>query len=448
MLVQYNGPTEFVHLHLHSIFSTLDGVQTCEEVFDTCKERGWPAAAVTEHGHLASVPTAHFSAKDAGVKYIVGCEVYYNDNELERQRRALDPEFKLRALKKDDPVEYDKLVRNRHLTVLAKNAKGVENLIELTTRAYVDGFYYKPRIWFDRLCEYKDGLIILSGCLNGPVSHELRKGNMLEADRLVDKFKYYFGDNYYIELQMPCLGLLDNDNKSDYVVFNALNILAKKHNINKVLTNDAHYLTRDGYETQKIMMAIEQGLCVDDPNLFHVNSSEQFLKTRAELYETFKTNEYSKQVTDNEFEDMCNGTLEVADRCEIYAPDVSAKVPICEGADDKLRELVYAALNERGLDRTAMFTIDNKKVTYEQQIEIELNRLIEKEFANYFLITKDIVDYSLSQGWPVGPRGSVGGSLVCYLLGIHCINPAVWGLSFDRFLSSARGGKILNIKAE
>jgi DNA polymerase-3 subunit alpha len=197
------------------------------------------------------------------------------------------------------------------------------------------------------------------------------------------------------------------------------------------------------------MMAISQKLTIDSPNLFHVNSSEQFLKTRAELYETFKTHRYSEKVSDEDFEEMCNNTLWVADRCETFKPDTSLKIPSFEEDVKKLRYLVAKGLKERGFDKcTKKYVVDNKSVTYLEQTKIELERILEKGFASYFMITQDLIKWGQSQGWCFGPRGSVGGSLVCYLLGISSINPMVRGLSFDRFLSQSRGGYILNIKAE
>jgi len=449
--MKYNGPTDFAHLHVHTLYSTLDGVQSPEELFSTCKERGWSALAVTEHGTLASVPDNYAAAKEYGVKYIVACEIYYNDYEPTRQDLVKE-DVKIRKLKETDPNFYYKMSRNRHLTVLAKNDKGVENIIKLTTQAWETGFYYRPRIWFDKLDEYREGLLVLSGCLNGPVSHELRHGNLRSDDMrgaldYIHKFKEVFGDDYFVELQMPCL-----PDFPDHKVFRALNHIANKYNIPKVLTNDAHYLNREDFEIQKLMMAISQGLTVDDPNLFHVNSDEQYLKTRADLWHTFKTGKdgkYCEYVTDSEFEDMCNNTLVVAGKCDNFEPDLSSKVPTLDNDEQILRTLVYDRLKQEGFDKDeTKYNIDNKEVTYREQADIELNRFIEKNFASYFLITRDLVQYSLDNGWPVGPRGSVGGSLVCYLLGITELDPIKWNLSFNRFLSPSRGGKMLNIKAE
>jgi DNA polymerase-3 subunit alpha len=190
---------------------------------------------------------------------------------------------------------------------------------------------------------------------------------------------------------------------------------------------------------------------MDSPELFHVNSNEQYFKTRAELYETFKTRGYcdGSIATDAEFEVMCDNTIKVAERCSNFKPDTAPKIPTNSGDVQLLKESVMRALVRRGLhSNPKKYTVDNRSVTYLEQARIELDRFIEKGFASYFIITQDFIRHGVENGWPFGPRGSVGGSLVCYLLGIHELDPLKWGLSFDRFLSPSRGGNMLNIKAE
>lgn len=459
----YDGPSEFVHLHNHTVFSSLDGVSTPEQYAEQCSKRGYPAMSATEHGHMASVPDMYFAFKKAGVKFIAGCEIYYNDWEPLR-KSLVDKGVKIRsqAWRAENPDLSARIARNRHLTVLCKNEVGYHNLIKLTTQAYSSGLFgmgHKQfnRIWFDKLCEYKEGLIILSGCLNGPVSHELRykelrdkEDNVLlerdqrtrvkEASQYVKKFKEVFKDDYYIELQMP--GIPDDDE-----VFRQLVAIADHYKIPTVLTNDCHYLKRDDYILQKIMMAVAQDTTIDSPDLFHVNSDEQYMKSRAELWERFKNNPYSNGIDDGAFRAMCDNTLEIADKCQQLEVDTSPKIPHIENADDELRKIVALELRRRGLDKnTKKFMIDGREVTYVEQARIELKRFIDKGFASYFLITRDLVMFGKSHGWPFSPRGSAGGSLVCYLLGIHVLDPMLWGLSFDRFLSPSRGGYMLNIR--
>ena len=459
---QYNGPKEFVHLHNHTVFSALDGVATPEQYAEQCYKRGYPAMSATEHGHMASVPDMYLAFKKYKLKYIPGCEIYFNDFEPKRQELVSNGVMIRSPAWRQENLELSQRInRNRHLTVLCKNETGFHNLIKLTTQAYSTGLFglgriQYNRIWFDKLCEFKEGLIILSGCLNGPVAHELRFKQLLDRDgnvvrersknervsaavQWILKFKEVFKDDYYIELQMPGID-------GDDTIFRNLIALADNFKIPLVLANDCHYLNREDFQIQKVMMAIEQETTVDSPNLFHVNSDEQYMKTRGELWARFKNNSYSNGIDDRVFESMCDNTLLIADKCKPLNVDVSPKIPEIKNADDELRKLVAVRLKQLGLDKNKRkFLIDGREVTYIEQAKIELNRFIEKGFASYFLITRDLVQYGRSNGWPFSPRGSAGGSLVCYLLGIHVIDPLLWNLSFDRFLSPSRGGYMLNV---
>ena len=458
---QYSGPKEFVHLHLHSLFSSLDGVPSAEQYADACLKSGFPAMAATEHGHMASFPDMYFAFKKRGLKYIAGCELYFND--YEELRRKFDAKGKKpKSLPKSI---QSRIMRNRHLTILAKNATGVHNLIKLSTLAWEYSYIGKPRVWFDRLCEYKEGLIVLSGCINGPLSYEIRldaENNATEgkpcprskADKTaveyLKKFKEAFGEDFFMEVQMPCLPEL-----YDVHVFNRLIEYADEYGIKPVLTNDAHYLTQDDAYIQKVMMAVEQNTDINDGGMFASQSDEQYFKSRAQLWATFKNNGYNESVSDAKFEEICDNTLLVAERCEKLAPDTSPKIPdwssVEKGvnANDALREIVDLELKRRGWDKdTKKWPCDGRDVTYAEQAEIELNRFIDKGFSSYFLITRDWIQWGKKQGWIFGPRGSAAGSLVCYLLGIHNINSLTWELSFDRFLASSRGGYLLKTKID
>ena len=457
----YTGSTGFAHLHSHSIYSALDGVATIQQYAEACVQRDWPGMSLTEHGHMASVPDLYFTFKEHKLKPICGCEIYYNDYEPKRQQ-LVEQGISVRSPKwREENRELSQRInRNRHLTVLCKNQKGLENLLTLTTEAYNDGLFgagttQYNRIWFEKLCSKKEGLIVLSGCLNGPVCHELRykevkdkDGNIIaERDAktrvqaavdYVKKFKDAFGEDYYIELQMPGI-------EGDHFVFEQLVAIANHFKIKTVITNDSHYLERRDYDIQTVMMAVAQGVTVDSPDLFHVNSSEQFFKTRAELWSYFMSNPYSK-VGETVFHDSCDNTLEIVDKCEYIELDSAPKYPRIEDEENKLTSIVIKELFKRGLHKsTRVFNMDGNNVTYVDQMKIELNRFISKGFASYFLITQDLIKYGKSRGWIFGPRGSSGGSLVCFLLGLHSLDPMIWGLSFDRFLAEARGGYRLNM---
>lgn len=419
---QYTNNQIYVPLHCHSVFSTLDGVCTPEQYADECAKRGYPAMALTEHGHMASVPDMYLAFSARNVKSIFGCEIYYNDWEPVRQD-LVSRGIKIKSpdWKKEHPEENNRINRNRHLTVLCKNETGFQNLIKLTTQAYKTGLYGAGikqfnRIWFEKLCEHKEGLIILSGCLNGPICHELRMTSLTDKDgqtiwsrdykkciddavKYVKMFKAAFGEDYYIELQMPGV---ENDAK----VFRALVTIADQYKIKTILANDTHYLKREDFELQKIMMAIAQGVTVDSKELFHVNSDEQYFKTRGELWERFVNNPYSKGIDHQKFEDMCNNTLEIADKVKQIKFDADPKIPDITNADDQLRKMVSDALIAKGLHLDKRkFIIDGNEVTYVEQAKIELNRFIDKGFSSYFIITRDLIKFGRDQGWPFSPRG-------------------------------------------
>jgi DNA polymerase-3 subunit alpha len=266
-----------------------------------------------------------------------------------------------------------------------------------------------------------------------------RRERLEKAIEYVKMFKDAFGEDYYMELQMPGV-------ENDVFTFQTSIMLADHYKIKTVLANDSHYMERKDFQVQKIMMAIAQETTVDSPTLFHVNSDEQYFKTRHELYDRFISNDYSKGLAVSDFEKSCDHSLEIADKCEEIEFNTDPKIPIIKNADEELRRQVATRLFILGLHKiNKRFVIDGREVTYTDQAKIELNRFIEKGFASYFLITKDIIEHGKKQGWPFTARGSAGGSLVCYLLRITSVDPLAWGLSFDRFLAPSRGGYMLNI---
>lgn len=429
----YPGPKDFVHLHSHSVFSPLDGLPDPEDYAKECQLRGFPAMVLTDHGSMGGIPDAYLAAKSAKVKFIAGCEIYFNDKHLEwAEKQKLG--ISIGTIKAQDAELRDEYVRNRHVTVLTKNMAGYRNLVMMLTNAWEIGHYYKPRIWLDIMKQHQEGLIILSGCLNGPICHYLRKDNTKKAMEYIKKFKDIWGDDYYLEVQMPGKEIPDG-----VKTFIKLMTIAKSVGFKAVLTNDTHYLRREDFQVQKLMMAIDQKLRVDDPNLFHVNSDEQFYKTRAELRQTFQEQGYAYggHITLKDFEAACDNALEVAQKCEGFKPDTSLKLPEVPDADKQL-----VALTLQGLRRINK----HEDEVYVARAKRELKMIIEKGFSSYFLITRDLIAHSRSLGFEVGPgRGSVGGSLVAYLIQITTIDPIVFKLNFERFISPSRGGNLLRV---
>lgn len=446
--LDYTGSSMFCPTHCHSIYSVLDGVASPSQYATELSARKWPGMAITEHGHMGSMPDFVSELGALGMKAISGCEIYFNDFEPERRLFT----GKIRDLKESDPERYFSYMRNRHLTVLAKNQVGLSNLIKLTTQAYKTGFYYKPRIWFDKLCEYKEGLIVLSGCLNGPVAHELRRvdadGQLRPRIKTKDgrgafdwlkKFKDVFGEDFYGELQMPRI-------ENDEPVFRAIVEMCDILKIKLALANDTHYIKRVDYNLQKVMMAIDQNTTVDSPDLFHVNSDHQYLKTRAELWETFRNNGYSNGIPDSVFEAMCDNTLEIFEKCQKQKMDPTPKIPTFQDADKELISRTVKSMREKGHHKIdKRYNIDGRSVTHSEQLHIELERIIDKGYSSYFLITSSMLNHGLKRGYRFSPRGSAPGSYVNHLLGISPINSVKWQLSFDRFLSPSRGGFLLNV---
>ena len=455
MVDKYPGPANLVHLHTHSIFSPLDGIASPADYMKRCVELEMPAVAITDHGSLASFPDAFFASQEQNIKFIPGCEAYYNDYHDELKEFQASGQ-KWASLKLVDLDRYERLRRQRHLTVLSKNPTGYRNLIHMTSEAWEIGFYYKPRIWLDRLDKHRGGLLALTGCLNGPLCHEIRLAYMAMKEKKTTAAKRYleiakdwlhkmreiFGDSLYLEMQMP-----GKDLEGSIEAFAICADWSDKFGIKGVLTNDCHYIKREDFEIQKCMMAIDQSTTMDNPELFIVNSDEQFFKTRADLRTTFYDEGYNKNVKIDKFEEICDNTIEAAEKCEGFKPDLDPKLPSIPDANRKLTLLALARLKERGLFNDQIkYHMDGEMVTHKQQVEKELKRIISKGFASYFIITMDLVQYSRDKDWDVGPaRGSAGGSLLCYLLGIHELNPLKWKLSFNRFLSPSRGGYLLNV---
>jgi DNA polymerase-3 subunit alpha len=456
--IKYPGPKDLVHLHSHTIFSALDGIASPEDYMKRCGELGMSAIAITDHGCLASFPDAYFAAKTYKIKFIPGCEIYYNDhhNELQEFQKSGN---KWSSLKLLDLEKYELLRRHRHVTVLSKNQVGYKNLIHMTTNAWEIGHYYKPRIWMDILDSHKDGLIILSGCMNGPVCHEIRaaheltiKGQNSEASRHLEMARQWlndmreiFGKDLYIEMQMP-----GKDLDGSIQAFATCARWSDEFGIKAVITNDCHYIHRQDFDVQKCMMAVDQKKTLDDPELFTTNSSEQYFKSRSHLRAIFHEHGYNADVSQAKFEEICDNTVEAAEKCDGFKPDLSPKLPAIKNASDKLTVLVLNALKDKELyNSQKKYEVDGKMVTHKEQALIELSRIISKGFAPYFLVIRDLIQYSINSGWDVGPaRGSAGGSLVCFLIGIHELDPLKWHLSFNRFMSPSRGGNMLKVSME
>jgi DNA polymerase-3 subunit alpha len=395
-------PGNFVHVHVHSEYSLLDGAIKVENIVRRAKQLGMPAVALTDHGNMFGAIKFFQCARDAGVKPIIGIETY-----LTRGSR-FD-----KGKKKSDSSRLD------HLVLLAKDLEGYRNLMFLSSTAFLDGFYYKPRIDFDVLEERRAGLIALSSCIRGIVAQAAISQGFEEAKEATERMVHLFGDgNFYLELQ-------DHGLEDQKRVNEILREVANVTGVPLVATNDVHYLNKEDAEAHEILLCLQTGSDLDDPNRFRFTSNEVYFKSEEEMREIFA-----------ETPGALDATIEIADKCDleietgrVYLP----KFPLpdgCETSADYLRDCVSAGAKARYGEVPAAVT---------ERLAYELSVIEAMDFPGYFLIVKDIVDYAKRENIPVGPgRGSAAGSLVCYCLGITDIDPLEHDLLFERLLNPER----------
>ncbi len=394
--------SDFVHLHVHSEYSLLDGLCKLDVLLDQVKKLGMNSIAVTDHGAMYGAFKFYKQAQLAGIKPIVGMEAYLAPRSLHQKEQQLD-------------------TNPNHLLLLAKNVQGYRNLMKLTTVAHLEGFYYKPRIDKETLAKYKEGLICLSGCLNGPIPRLLMSGQDDAASKEAKAMQELFGkDNFYLELQRH-----DNVEPLDRVN-NQLIALSHTLGIPLVATNDVHYVYHGDAEAQEILLCVQTQRTILEKNrpLSMLESPTYFLKSAAEMKKLFM--DIPQAITNTvKIADMCNLELEVGNW--ILPP---FDVPNGKPSAQYLRDLVY----ERASGRYPQMTNEVK-----ERIEYELGIINQKGYGTYFLIVADFVNWAKSQAIAVGPgRGSAAGSVVSYILGITGLNPLYFKLPFERFLNPQR----------
>ncbi|MBI2592636.1 MAG: DNA polymerase III subunit alpha [Candidatus Colwellbacteria bacterium] len=385
----------FVHLHTHSHYSLLDGLSKIEDLVARTKELGMDALAITDHGNLYGSVEFFKKAKAAGVKPIIGAELYLAKN----SRLSKNP--------KVDNIRY-------HLTVLVKNQRGYENLCELITKSHLEGFYYKPRIDKELLEKHKEGLIVLSGCFSGEIAKLLIQGNDEEAESVARYYQELFGENYYLEIQPHAPQ-----------IHSRLIELGKKLNIPLVATQDSHYLKKEDAPIHEILLAIQTNGRLDDEERFSFREFDCSLLSPEEMSEIFKS-----------LPEAIENTGIIADKCEFKFEFGRVHLPsftLPEGfssSDAYLKELATSKLKDRF-----------PKITGEvkERLDYELGVIEKTGFADYFLIVQDFVNWAKRHGIVVGPgRGSAAGSLVSYVLGITGVDPLKYDLIFERFLNPDR----------
>ena len=465
------GNGEFVHLNVHTKFSPLSGVDEPSDLFESAKSIGVGVLGITELGYMSSIPDCYLGAKATKVKFIAGISAYFSDYEVKR-RELLDV---VTIEKDEDGVETEKTTnkikdhpflvnacakyKTPNITILAKNEAGYKELLNLNLMSWADGFYYTPRVTRKMLEKFNNGnLIILSGTLLDKMIElgytkgiEYPEYGALCAYDYMKWFDEKFGDDFYIELTMRCQDTVwgsDIDRMSTLISL----IDSYKTDFNKnlkcVVTNDVYYIDKNDEYLYKAMLAIQRNTTMRGIKDY---SSELYLKNRAELRATYNECLYNKIMNSDFFEKACDLSIEIGNKCAAFKADTKPKLPQVENGASILKKLVAQALIKGGYaqDKTK-YDVDGNMVTYTEQVKIELDRFIEKGFESYFLIMRDIIKFSHDSGWATGPsRGSAGGSLVCFLLGItNSMDPLKFGLSFDRFLSKSRGGYMLNISMD
>jgi len=393
---------KFVHLHVHTHYSLLDGMGKIPNLLDRAKELGMDSIAITDHGVMYGALEFYQEAKLRGIKPILGMEAYVAPRSHDLKQPKLDTD-------------------SYHLTLLAKNKQGYLNLMKLSTIGHLDGYYYYPRIDKKLLKEYNEGIIALSGCLSGEVARSALSGNDSKALKAVEDYKNIFGDDFYIEVQhLP--------GEEDQEIANKkLFELGKKTGTKIVATKDVHYVNKDDREAHDILICVQTGKTVEDENRLKMDT-DLSLASGDEMADAFKNNP-----------EVITNTIEIAKKCsveielnQILIPPF--KLPSGETPNSYLEKLCHEGLEKRYQKK---ITDISKEVI--DRLDYELGVIERTGFAPYFLIVADFVNYAKDQGILVGPgRGSAAGSLVSYVLNITDLDPLEFNLLFERFLNAER----------
>ena len=399
----------FIHLHCHTDYSLLDGACHIPRYMQMAERHEWPAVAITDHGNLFGAVNFYTAARNIGVKPIIGCEIYVVDG---------------------DHRSRDQNTRYHHLVLLCKNEKGYRNLIDLVSTAYLEGFYYKPRISRSQLERYSEGLICLSACLRGDLQEALLRKGYDEGRRLAYDYLDIFGkENFYLEIQDHGLDL---DKKLIPLQFR----LSQETGIPLVATNDAHYLTKDDAGAHEALLCVQTGRTLSDPKRMRFGTPEFYLKTREEMAALFDGDTAPLDRT-WEISEMCNLSLE-----PVRDPFPQFAVP-----EEHTIHTYFEYVARQGFEmrRSRLQQLDaNGQLRrpipeYEDRLDHEIRVIQQMQYSGYFLIVWDFIRYAKERRIPVGPgRGSAAGSLVAYAMSITDIDPLQHGLLFERFLNIER----------
>ena len=406
----YMKHANFVHLHLHTQYSLLDGANRLEDLFARAKDFRMPALAITDHGAMFGALDFYQQALKAGIKPIIGCEVYVAPgSRFEKTAKGISE------------ASY-------HLILLAKNLQGYRNLLKLVSLGYFEGFYYRPRVDKEILQKYNEGLIALSACLKGEIPFHLVNGDEKKAAAAAEEFKSIFPDRrFYLELQE---NMIPEQKKANAGLLE----LARKLSLPLVATNDCHYLRKEDARAHEVLLCIQTGKTLKDPDRMRFSTEEFYFRPAEEMEALFS---YCPESLQN--------TVEIAERCNLELKLNVLQFPQFQIPDGETLDSFLEKTARKGLgDRLAELRAKGKLQTgaeeqYPQRLQNELSMIDKMGFSGYFLIVADFIRYAKQKGIPVGPgRGSGAGSLVAYSMGITEIDPIFNGLLFERFLNPER----------
>lgn len=416
-------PSDFVHLHNHTFHSVLDGLTKIHDLVDKVKELGMEAAAVTDHGTMSGILDYYKTAKKAGIKPIIGIETYV----ATRSRFDRDP---------------GKDKQRFHLTVLAMNNTGFHNLMKLSTRANLEGMYYKPRIDHDLLEELNEGLIVLSGCASGEIGVALKEDDYDRAREIAKWYKSIFGDRYYLELQDHGHPKSNTHWDVQAKINEGLIKLSKELDIEMVVTCDGHYLTHEYQDAHEILLCVGTGSYLSDEKRMSLKDFELHLTDPRDIIDHWG----------EDFPEVIRNTKKIADRCDVeieLGRILIPKYPLPDGENEHsyLLRLTYQGLLQRynGASKEEAEKLDPDEIIPQlseevrERAEMELGVMGNMGYEGYFLIVQDFINWGKSQGIVFGPgRGSAAGSIVAYALNITDLDPLKYGLLFERFLNPDR----------
>ena len=408
--------TDFVHLHVHTQYSLLDGTIRLDDLFRKAKEYQMPAVAMTDHGNLYGAIDFYKHAYQHGIKPIIGCELY------------VAPKSRL------DKTGYGAGETAHHLVVLARNMQGYRNLMKLSTAGFLEGFYYRPRIDMEILKQHHEGLIGLSACLHGEIASHLLRGNSEEAGRTAEQYRTIFGEgNYFIEIMEN--GLPEQKKANEGLIE-----LSRKLGLPLVATNDCHYLKQEDAEAHEVLLCIQTSKTIEDSDRMRFGTDQFYFRSPDEMKRLFS---YCPEAIENtvKIAEKCNLTLELASQTgKFFLPNF--EISPDETLDERLKKAAregLAVILPNILGKVSPDEKEDLRETYKKRLQQELEMIRAMGFAGYFLIVADFIDYARKKDIPVGPgRGSAAGSLVAYATGITNIDPIRYNLFFERFLNPDR----------